>query len=108
MEAKTKAITDVPSIVLEVLSIWGAAIRKQRVAMGITAEDLCGRMSISRPTLRRMEHGDPAASAALYLAALNVLGILGQAAPRLEGHLWESATKLPRTRTSKDWRDEYF
>jgi transcriptional regulator with XRE-family HTH domain len=76
--------------------------------MGITAEDLCGRLSITRPTLRRMENGDPSASAALYLGALNVLGLLGQAAPRLESHLWESATLRPRTRSSQDAQDDYF
>lgn len=76
--------------------------------MNITADDLCGRLTTSRPTLRRIERGDPSVSVALYLAGLNVVGLLGHAAPRLERHLWESATAAPRARRVKGGDDEYF
>ena len=106
---RRKASSDtVPTAVAERLGIWGAAIRKQRVAMGITAEDLCGRLDISRPTLRRMEKGDPATAAGLYLAALHVIGLLAQAAPRLEGRLWETTTAAPRAKGSRTPADDYF
>lgn len=105
---KIRSAGEVPSVVAERLRIWGAAIRKQRIAMNITADDLCGRLATSRPTLRRIERGDPSVAVALYLAGLNVVGLLGHAAPRLEGHLWESATAAPRARRIKEGDDDYF
>lgn len=105
---KVRIAGEVPSVVAERLPMWGAATRKQRVAMNITADDLCGRLATSRPTLRRMEQGDPSVSASLYLACLNVVGLLGHAAPRMESHLWESTTSAPRARGAKGVDDDYF
>ncbi len=107
---KKRTAGDIPSSVVERLQTWGATIRKQRVSLRMTAEDLCGRLGISRPTLRRLENGDTAAAASLYLAALNVLGLLDHAAPRLEGHLWEMQSAAPRASGNRDrsMDDDYF
>lgn len=99
---------EVPTLVAERLQTWGAAIRKQRVGMNITAEDLCTRLDISRPTLRRMEQGDAAVAAALYLAALHTLGILPLAAPPLENRLWEMSASAPRAAGNREQDDDYF
>ncbi|QEI07773.1 helix-turn-helix transcriptional regulator [Pigmentiphaga aceris] len=69
--------------IAERLREWGACIRTQRVAQHIRASDLCARMEISLPTLRRIEQGDPGASAASYLNALLILGVFNVAAPSL-------------------------
>ncbi len=105
---KSRATGDIPSAVIERLQMWGATIRKQRVFLNMTAEDLCARLDISRPTLRRIESGDTAAAASLYLAALNVLGLLGHAAPRLEARLWEMHIATPRANGTRGADDEYF
>ncbi|MES2538003.1 MAG: helix-turn-helix transcriptional regulator [Pseudomonadota bacterium] len=77
-----------PSLVLERLKVWGRCIRTQRVAQQILASDLCARMGISDATLRRLERGDPGASAATYLGALMILGILDFVAPMPDQHFW--------------------
>ena len=97
-----------PSLILERLHIWGRCIRAQRVAQTISADDLCARMGISDATLRRLEKGDPGASAATYLAALMILGVLDFTAPMPESHLW-SANPHSRSRTanSKEEHEDF-
>ena len=46
-----------------------------RKLQGLTAQQLCERAAISRPTLRKIEQGDPSVSAE---ALFNVLGALGR------------------------------
>lgn len=87
-----------PSLVQERLVIWGRAIRAQRVAQKILATDLCTRVGISDATLRRLERGDPGASAAAYLSALMTVGLLDFAVPTLDSQLW-SANPQARART---------
>ncbi len=74
----------VPTLVLERMRAWGAAIRHQRVAQGLRAVDLCARMGISHPTLMRAERGEPSVSANVYLTALHILGLLDNAAPAFD------------------------
>ncbi len=74
--------------VLDKIRMWGNCVRLQRVRQHIRAEDLCQRISISRPTLRRLEEGDPGVAASTYLSALNVLGLLDRVAPELEPSLY--------------------
>ena len=82
----TAALT--PTLVLERLGVWGRCIRTQRVRQNIASRDLCARMGISDATLRRLERGDPGASAASYLAALMILGVLDYTAPMPDGRFW--------------------
>ena len=77
----------VPSFVAEKLRLWAQAIRVQRVAQGLTADDLSTRIGISRSTMRRLELGEPAIAAHVYLSALMVIGLLDAACPTLPASL---------------------
>lgn len=89
MVKRARPTSEIPTLVAERLKIWGKCIRKQRVLQNITASSLCERLDISRPTLVRMEQGEGNVNAALYLAALNTLGVLAFAVPELEISLWQ-------------------
>ena len=99
---------DFPTLVCERLKEWGLSIRKQRVAQGILAVDLCSRLGISHPTLRRLELGEPTIGAVHYLSALHVLGIMEMTAPQPDPTLWRMNTEAPRVRASNKHDDEYF
>lgn len=107
MTKRARPAADIPTLVQERLTIWGRCIRKQRVVQKVTAQELCRRLDISRPTLMRMERGEGNVNAALYLAALNTLGMLGYAAPELALGLWEMDHWDKRVRRDVD-EEEYF
>ncbi|GAA0421905.1 hypothetical protein GCM10009094_27760 [Massilia aurea] len=107
MIKRARPTSEIPTLVAERLKIWGKCIRKQRVSQNITAQDLCERLDISRPTLVRMEHGEGNVNAALYLAALNILGVLAFAVPELDITLWQMDHGGKRARPDVDGSD-YF
>lgn len=100
--------TDFPTLVCDRLKEWGLSIRKQRVAQGILAVDLCSRLGISHPTLRRLERGEPTIGAVHYLSALHVLGVMEAMAPQPDPALWRMTDEAPRARVPKKNDDEYF
>lgn len=100
--------TDFPTLVCDRLKEWGLSIRKQRVAQGILAVDLCSRLGISHPTLRRLELGEPTIGAVHYLSALHVLGVMESMAPQPDPALWRMSNEAPRARVPKKNDDEYF
>jgi transcriptional regulator with XRE-family HTH domain len=53
----------------------GEHITSWRKLHGLTADQVCQRAAISRPTLRKIEHGDPTVS---FEAVLNVVKALGR------------------------------
>lgn len=71
----------VPTLLQERLTLWGRCIRAQRLTQRITSPELAQRMNVSRATLQRLERGDPGASAATYLRAFFVLGVLEELTP---------------------------
>ncbi len=97
-----------PTLVMERLSTWGAAVRKQRIAQAIRATDLCARLNISHPTLRRLERGESTVSAGAYLAALHILGLLDRSAPPLAAELFHTSAIDPRARVIRAADDDYF
>lgn len=107
MVKRARPASDVPTRVAERLTVWGRCIRKQRVIQKITAQELCRRLDISRPTLVRMERGEANVNAALYLAAFNILGVLAVAAPELDLIYWEMDHWDKRARPHVD-DDDYF
>ncbi|MBR8655825.1 helix-turn-helix transcriptional regulator [Achromobacter sp. Marseille-Q0513] len=107
MPAKLRSSDAVPTAIAHRLSTWGRSIRAQRVAQRITAADLCARMNISEATLRRIEQGDPGASASTYLTALWVLGMFEAAAPALDAKYWQAVDPHARARSSAS-DHEYF
>jgi transcriptional regulator with XRE-family HTH domain len=100
-----------PTLVLERLSMWGRGIHAQRLQQRITAADLCQRLGISEATLRRLERGDPGASAGAYLTALLTLGLAAEATPPLPPALWQERdrgrVKLSR-HEKQEGADDYF
>lgn len=107
MVKRARPAAEVPTLVMERLTLWGRCIRKQRVVQKVSAQELCRRLDISRPTLIRMERGEGNVNAALYLAALHTLGVLGYAAPELEPSLWEMDNWNKRVKRDAD-EEEYF
>ena len=108
MPRKLLSAESVPSLVSERLTIWGKAIRTQRVRQRMTADQLCVRVGISRATLSRIEQGDAAVNVAGYMTAFLVLGILDEAMPPLHPMLW-SAHENGRVKARREeGADDYF
>lgn len=108
MPRKMLSADAVPSLVTERLTIWGRAIRTQRVRQRITADQLCTRIGISRATLSRVERGDPAVNVAGYMTAFLVLGILDEAMPPLSAALWSSSENGRVKSRQEEGADDYF
>lgn len=108
MPKKLRTRETVPSLVQERLLVWGRCIRTQRVTQKILARDLCARIGIAEATLRRLERGDAGASAAAYLSAMMVLGVLEFAAPPLDPRLWSAHPGSRARMASQEGSDEDF
>ena len=108
MGKKDPALTLVPTLVAERLRIWGMCVRKQRIAQGMRADDLCQRMGISHPTLQRLQRGEASVGAGLYLAALQILGMLEFAAPMVDNKFWQTDQPNARARPEVEIDDDYF
>ncbi|KAF3999425.1 helix-turn-helix domain-containing protein [Glaciimonas immobilis] len=106
MPKKFLNIDTLPTLVHERLITWGRCVHTQRLRQRITAADLCGRMSISEATLRRLEKGDPGTGAGAYLTALLILGVADEATPPLTPSLWadipQHRVKLSRLERRSD------
>lgn len=101
MSKKLIQDASVPSFVLEKLQLWARAIRVQRVAQGLTADALSARIGISRSTMRRLELGEPAIAAHVYLSAMWIVGLLDTACPPLPEHLQGAARPAPESQIAK-------
>jgi transcriptional regulator with XRE-family HTH domain len=71
--AKTKGTFS--PITLEATRLLGARIRLARRERRWTTQDLAERIGVSRPTLLRIEKGDPTASLGATFEAATILGI---------------------------------
>ncbi|RXZ38179.1 XRE family transcriptional regulator [Oxalobacteraceae bacterium CAVE-383] len=106
MPHKKLPAEEMPTLVLEKLRSWGSCIKKLRLRQNMRAEDLCLRMRISYPTLRRVERGDPGAGIGLYLNALMILGALDIAAPPLPSYIAELPESKQRVRPHRPAEDD--
>lgn len=101
-----------PTLVQERLREWGRCVNVQRLQQRITVADLCRRIEISEPTLRRMENGDASVNAGAYLTALLILGMTEAATPALRPDLWSKPpgkrVKPTRQEQGPVGDDEYF
>ncbi|MCD6187382.1 MAG: helix-turn-helix domain-containing protein [Desulfuromusa sp.] len=68
-----------PGSVREVQS-FGQRLRDARLRRRFSMETVCIRADISRPTLYKIEKGDPSVAFGHYLQVLRVLGLLGDLA----------------------------
>lgn len=81
---------------LEALKLLGASIRAARIERRMTTEELAERVGITRPSLYRIERGDPKSSIGSVFEAAAVVGVpLFEAEPsRLAGDLARVEEKL--------------
>ncbi|TAN55193.1 MAG: XRE family transcriptional regulator [Rhodospirillales bacterium] len=69
------AQSQAPQDVKDALSTLGAAIKLARIRRGIRAQDMAARCSVSLPTYRKVERGDPTVVSGVLASALWVLGM---------------------------------
>jgi DNA-binding XRE family transcriptional regulator len=99
---------------LEALKLLGRSIRAARIERHMTTEDLAERIGISRPSLHRIERGDPRSSIGSAFEAATIVGVaLFEAdSSRLAGDLArveEKLALLPKTiRESRVEIDDEF
>ena len=72
---QSKSVTTLPLPVQRTLQKLGADIRDARKRRRIATATMAERAMISRPTLVRLERGDPGVSAGILATVLFVLGI---------------------------------
>ncbi len=81
------------------LQALGARLRAARLRRTLSAEAVCARADITRPTLSKIEHGDGSVTMGNYVQVLRVLGLeqdlAGVAADDIVGRRLQDA-KLPR------------
>jgi transcriptional regulator with XRE-family HTH domain len=97
---------EMPTLVLERLRSWGSCIKTMRLNQKLRAADLCARMKITHPTLRRLENGDAGAGIGHYLNALMILGALDIAAPPLPSYLTDTSKTNNRVRLDNTQDDD--
>jgi len=71
-----KIVPHLPLPVSRALKQLGANIRDARRRRRIKTAVMADRMFISRPTLRRLENGDPTVAIGTFATALYVLGVI--------------------------------
>jgi len=65
-------------------SVIGEHLVAWRKLQGLTAEQVAERANVSRPTLRRVEHGDPGVSMEAFLQVARALGQLDRIVAALD------------------------
>ena len=70
-----RSITTYPSAAKELVSL-GQRLRDARLRRRFSMETVCVRADISRPTLYKVENGDPSVAMGIYVQVLRVLGLV--------------------------------
>jgi transcriptional regulator with XRE-family HTH domain len=73
MPKKTTSIYPGSKLEMEAL---GQRLREARLRRRFSVETVCLRADISRPTLYKVEKGDPSVSLGIYVQVLRVLGLV--------------------------------
>lgn len=71
-----RSTPSLPLPVKRALAKLGQDIRSARVRRRITTTTMAERAFITRPTLRKVEHGDPGVSLGIYATVMFVLGLI--------------------------------
>jgi transcriptional regulator with XRE-family HTH domain len=69
------AVPGMPRATIAALRKLGADIAAARKRRRFSTSSMAERAFVSRPTLRRIEAGDPGVSIGMYLAVLSILGL---------------------------------
>jgi transcriptional regulator with XRE-family HTH domain len=70
-----RTVTIYPSSAKE-LEALGQRLKDARLRRCFSMETVCARADISRPTLYKVENGDPSVSMGIYVQVLRVLGLV--------------------------------
>ena len=70
-----KAFSMYPASAKEVEAL-GQRVKDARLRRRFSMETVCARANISRPTLGKVERGDPSAAFGVYVQVLRVLGLI--------------------------------
>jgi len=70
-----RTITIYPSSAKE-LAALGQRLKDARLRRRFSMETVCARADISRPTLYKVENGDPSVAMGIYVQVLRVLGLV--------------------------------
>ena len=90
---------------------FGQRLRDARLRRRFSMETVCIRADISRPTLYKIEKGDPSVAFGHYLQVMRVLGLLGDLAQvakedelgrRLQDESLPQRKRAPRKTTMQD------
>ncbi len=96
------------------MKAMGERLKDARLRRRFSMETVCVRADISRPTLYKIEHGDPSVAIGLYVHVLRVLGILDDLSliakedvlgRRLQDESLPHRKRAPRRKTSTGERD---
>jgi transcriptional regulator with XRE-family HTH domain len=93
-----------PSLPLPVkraLAKLGEDIRSARLRRRITTTTMAERAFITRPTLRKVEHGDPGVSLGIYATIMFVLGLTPRVADLADARADEVGLQLEEERLPK-------
>lgn len=77
--ANSRTTTIYPSSAKE-LGALGQRLKDARLRRRFSMETVCARADISRPTLYKVESGEPSVSIGIYVQVLRVLGLTGDLA----------------------------
>jgi len=72
---KKRTTTIYPSSAKELENL-GQRLKDARLRRRFSMETVCARADISRPTLYKVENGDPSVSMGIYVQVLRVLGLV--------------------------------
>ena len=97
------------------MKAMGERLKDARLRRRFSMETVCTRADISRPTLYKIEQGDPSVAIGLYVHVFRVLGILDDLSliakedvlgRRLQDESLPHRKRAPRRKTSTGERDE--
>ncbi|NTU52278.1 MAG: helix-turn-helix domain-containing protein [Chlorobiaceae bacterium] len=97
------------------LTDFGQRLKDARLRRRFSMDTVCARADISRPTLYKIEHGDPSVSIGLYVQVLRVLSLLDDLSflakddtlgRRLQDELLLSRKRAPRRKRPTGGSDE--
>jgi transcriptional regulator with XRE-family HTH domain len=71
----TKRVTLYPASAKEMEAL-GQRLKDARLRRRFSMETVCARAGISRPTLYKVENGDPSVAFGIYIQVLRVLGLV--------------------------------
>lgn len=103
MPKKTYSPAEISVEIQEHVKMWGSAVKNQRIAQRQTAAQLAEQIKVSKPTISRLEKGDPGISVGTYLSALFFLGLRAAATPSLKHSLWQDESRQRMRPTFDEW-----